>query len=191
MPMTQTTGRAWSLPASRTAGWELFLAVALVLLTALAAQIRIPLPFTPVPVTLQVLVVLSAGYLLRPLAAAGCMSAYLLIGTAGAPVFSGAAAGSAALTGLTGGYLLAMPLAALVVSLLAGRAGGPAGRIAAGSTGLAIIYLSGAMWLSAVTGSAASGIGQLLALSLLPFLAFDLVKLAAAEWLTRPFRRTP
>jgi biotin transporter BioY len=98
---------------------------------------------------------------------------------------------SAALTGLTGGYLLAMPLAALVVSLLAGRAGGPAGRIAAGSTGLAIIYLSGAIWLSAVTGSAASGIGQLLALSLLPFLAFDLMKLAAAEWLTRPFRRTP
>ena len=191
MPMTQTTGRTWSLPASRTAGWELFLAVALVLLTALAAQIRIPLPFTPVPVTLQVLVVLAAGYLLRPLAAAGCMSAYLLLGTAGAPVFSGAAAGSAALTGLTGGYLLAMPLAALVVSLLAGRAGGPAGRIAAGGTGLAIIYLSGAIWLSAVTGSAASGIGQLLALSLLPFLAFDLVKLAAAEWLTRPFRRTP
>lgn len=189
MPLTQTTGRTWSLPASRTAGWELFLAVALVLCTALAAQIRIPLPFTPVPITLQVLVVLAAGYLLRPLAAAGCMSAYLLLGTAGAPVFSGAAAGSAALAGLTGGYLLAMPVAALVVSLLAGHAAGTTGRVAAGAAGLAVIHLSGALWLAAVTGSAASGIGPILAWSFLPFLAFDLVKLATAEWLTRPFRR--
>ena len=141
MPMTQTTGQTWSLPSSRSRGQELFLAVALVALTALAAQIRIPLPFTPVPLTFQVLAVLSAAYLLRPMAAAGCMSAYLLLGVAGAPVFSGGSAGVATLTGLTGGYLLAMPLAALAVSFLSRRSSGTAGRITAGAAGLALIHL--------------------------------------------------
>jgi biotin transport system substrate-specific component len=191
MPMTQTTGRTWPLPASRTTGWELSVGLALVLLTAVAAQIRIPLPFTPVPLTFQVLVVLSAGYLLRPLAAAGAMSAYLLLGAAGAPVFSGAAAGAAVLSGLTGGYLLAMPLAALLVSLLVRRGPGTAGRILAGAAGLAVIHLSGALWLAGLSGSAAVGVAQILAWSFLPFLAIDLLKLATAEWLTRPPHRIP
>ena len=86
------------------------MALGMVVLTALAAQIRIPLPFTPVPITLQVLVVLAAGYLLTPLAAAGGMALYLGLGAAGVPLFSGGLAGLGVLGGFTGGYLLSYPL---------------------------------------------------------------------------------
>src|SRR3954468_17071773 len=87
---------------------------------ALASQVAIPLPGTPVPLTLQPLVVVLAGLVLGPMAGAASMVLYLLAGVSGLPVFAPIGAPVIArLAGPTGGYLLAYPVAAF----LAGRIG--------------------------------------------------------------------
>src|SRR5258707_5839683 len=86
---------------------------------ALASQFALPLPGTPVPLTLQPFVVVLAGLLLGPLDAAGAMVAYLVLGALGAPVFAPMGPpGVARLLSPTGGYLLAVPLAAGVAGWL-------------------------------------------------------------------------
>ncbi len=186
MPTTRIWQRAWPLAPVRAAENQWLMALSMVVLTALAAQIRIPLPFTPVPITLQVLVVLAAGYLLKPGMAAGSMALYLGLGAAGVPLFSGGLAGFGVLGGFSGGYLLACPLAAGLVSLLAGGSGHAGRRLVAGLAGMMVIHLSGAIWLALAFPGTTPGLAGLLTMSLLPFLALDLAKLAGAEWLTRP-----
>lgn len=164
----------------------LLLMVGFALLTALAAQIRIPLPFTPVPLTLQVFVVILAGYSLVPAAAAASLGLYLGLGALGLPVFAGFAAGPAVLSGPTAGYLWAYPPAALVVGLLAGRVASPAGRVLAGLVGLALIHAAGALGVWAMAAPVQPSVRTVLTWSLLPFLGPDIVKVLVAERLSRP-----
>lgn len=82
------------------------------------AYVAFPYPFSPAPVTLQVLGVFLAGLFLGPFWGAAAMVLYLLAGTLGAPVFSGGSAGLGVLLGPTGGYLLSYPLAAAVVGAI-------------------------------------------------------------------------
>src|SRR5256714_6079849 len=87
---------------------------------ALASQVAIPLPFTPVPITLQPLVVVLAGLMLGPVAGAASMVLYLAAGAAGLPVFAPVGApGGLRFVGPTGGHLLAHPASALVARALA------------------------------------------------------------------------
>ena len=84
---------------------------------AAASQVAIPLPFTPVPITLQPLVVVLAGLMLGPVAGAASMLLYLAAGAAGLPVFAPIGApGIARFLGPTGGYLIAYPAAAFVAA---------------------------------------------------------------------------
>jgi biotin transport system substrate-specific component len=158
-------------------------------LTATAAQISFPLPFTQVPFTFQPTVVLLGGLVLG--ARLGCASQvlYLMAGLAGLPVFAASATlppGPLRLLGPTGGYLMAYPLAAFVTGYLAER--GFDRRyltsLLALAAGLAIIYASGAAWLGlfarTITGSAAIGMSAAFATGVYPFLIPDLIKLAAA-----------
>ena len=86
---------------------------------AAASQIAIPLPLTPVPLTLQPMLVVLAGMLLGPVAGAASMALYLAAGAAGLPVFTPIGApGIARFFGPTGGYLLAYPAAAWVAGAL-------------------------------------------------------------------------
>ena len=122
-------------------------------LTGAAAQVSVPLPFTPVPLTLQPMIVLLGGAALgRRL---GCYSQmlYLAAGVAGLPVFANAPLlpqGALRLLGPTGGYLISYPLAAWVVGALAER--GFDRRYARSAiamlAGLAIIYAAGVAWLA-------------------------------------------
>ena len=89
--------------------------LAFALLTALGAFVRIPLPFTPVPVTLQTFFVLAAGIYLGSRDAALSQLGYLAIGAVGLPVFAGGGAGFGHFLGVTGGYLIAFPIAAALV----------------------------------------------------------------------------
>jgi len=90
-------------------------------LVAVAAQVSIPLPGTPVPLTLQPLAVLLVGGLLGPALGAASMILYLALGAAGLPVFTPyGLPGLARLFGPTGGYLIAYPVAAFAVGKLAG-----------------------------------------------------------------------
>ena len=119
---------------------KLLLALTFATLTALAAQIRIPLPFTPVPITMQTAIVLSAGLVLGPIWAFASMAIYIVAGALGAPVFSGGASGVAALTGPTAGYLLGF----IVASLLTGFFRGSTLRTATGTIlGMLAIYIFG------------------------------------------------
>src|SRR6059036_2356758 len=113
-------GDSHGLRVAERAGAVAFVTV----LTAIAAQVSIPLPFTPVPFTLQPMVVLLGGAALG--ARLGMMSQilYLAIGLAGLPVFAASPAlpqGFARLVGPTGGYLMSYPFAAFLTGLLAQR----------------------------------------------------------------------
>jgi biotin transport system substrate-specific component len=93
-------------------------------LTIVAAQVSIPLPFTPVPFTLQPMVVLLAGAALGPRLGMTSQMLYLALGIAGLPVFAASPLlpqGAARLIGPTGGYLMSYPFAAFVAGYLAGR----------------------------------------------------------------------
>lgn len=163
----------------RRAAWGVrVLAVVLgALLVALAAQVSIPLPGTPVPMTLQPMAVLLVGGLLGPRLGALSMILYLSMGIAGLPVFTPSPlllSGAARLFGPTGGYLLAYPVAAWAVGAVA-RDGSRVWRVACGVfAGLVLIHLGGLAQLAIIAGnvSAAAQLGTW------PFLLGDLIKLA-------------
>lgn len=152
---------------------------------ALAAQVAVPLPGTPVPLTLQPLAVLMVGALLGPGLGAASLVTYLAMGAAGLPVFTPSPLlpqGIARLLGPTGGYLLAYPIAAYGVGRLAGD-GTRALRLAlAALAGLALIHLGGLAQLVILTGSAQ----QAARLGTLPFLLGDLLKVALAVLILKP-----
>ena len=124
------------------------------------AFVSFPNPFSPAPVTLQVLGVFLAGILLGPVWGAGSMVLYLLAGAVGAPVFAGASAGLGVILGPTGGYLLSYPIAAAVVGLVVHRgidvrdyrAVGLPVLVGAMVVGTAIIYAMGVVGLMIAGG---------------------------------------
>jgi len=156
---------------------------------ALASQVAIPIPGTPVPITLQPLIVVLAGLWLGPAAGAASMVLYLLAGAVGLPVFSPfGAPGVARFVGPTGGYLIAYPFAALVAGALGKRASSLAGRWAAALAGAAVLLLGGIAQLAIITGS----VSQALTLGLHPFVPLDAVKaLVAALLAPRSTTRAP
>jgi biotin transport system substrate-specific component len=147
-------------------------------LVAAAAQVSVPLPGTPVPMTLQPLAVLLVGGLLGARLGALSLILYLAMGAAGLPVFTPTVplVGVARLLGPTGGYLLAYPAAAFAVGAIV-RERPTVRRAACGVfAGLVMIHLGGLAQLAILTGnlSAAARLGTL------PFLLGDLVKLIVA-----------
>ena len=149
------------------------------LLIALCAQLRIPLPFTPVPITGQTFAVLLLPALLGGWRGPAAVAAYLLQGAFGLPFFAGGAAGWAMLAGPTGGYLVGFFAAAALIPLILGRgAASPARIVAALLAGNVAIYLFGVPWLDRfVDGQLVTAIE----LGLTPFLIGDAIKLLAAS----------
>jgi len=146
-------------------------------LVAAAAQVAIPLPGTPVPMTLQPLAVLLVGGLLGRWLGASSLLLYLALGAAGLPVFTPVGLpGVARLFGPTGGYLLAYPVAAFAVGKIAGDGRRYGRLLAATLAGLALIHLGGAAQLLILTGSARGAVR----LGTTPFLVSDLGKVAIA-----------
>jgi biotin transport system substrate-specific component len=183
---SRAAARVEALPAGRAAG-----ILAFALLTALGAFVRIPLPFTPVPITLQTLFVILAGVVLGPRAGAASMALYVGAGAMGAPVFSNGGAGVAWLVGPTGGYLLSYPASAFAAGWIASR-----WRAGRGSTllllaglvfGVVVQYSSGLAQLTLLTGRP---FGEVLAMGALPFLFGDAVKIVTAAWIARGMRST-
>ena len=147
------------------------------LLIALSAQVAIPLPFTPVPVTLQTFAMLLTGCLLGSGRGALAAAAYVAEGSLGLPFFSGGTAGIAHLLGPTGGYLVGCVAAAFVAGLLAER------RLDEESVGL-LLTLCAADLVVYVPGRRAAqhlhGAGKAVALGFLPFLIGDALKISGA-----------
>ena len=147
-------------------------------LAAVCAHLAVPLYFTPVPLTLQPLAVLLLGLLLSPRMAAATLAAYLAEGALGLPVFAPGTLGPAHLFGPTGGYLLAYPAAAALISWLWRRTGrGFLTALLAGAAGDLLILACGGLWLAASTHLSAHAA---LEMAVFPFLPGDALKVAAA-----------
>jgi len=159
--------------------------VFMTVLTAAAAQASIPLPFTPVPLTLQPMVVLLGGAALGSRLGMTSQLLYLGAGLAGLPVFASSPAlsqGVWRLLGPTGGFLLAYPFAAFVTGWLAER--GFDRRyltsVVAMTAGLGLIFTFGVAWLAWFAAPTPTGFSNALRLAFYPFVLVDLVKLLVA-----------
>jgi biotin transport system substrate-specific component len=157
--------------------------IAVTVLTAIAAQVSVPLPFTPVPFTLQPMVVLLGGAALGARLGATSQALYLLLGAAGLPIFAASPIlpqGAARLLGPTGGFLLAYPLAAFVAGWLAERRFDRQYLTSLGAmaAGLVVVFAGGLGWLA--FGPTALGVAGAVQTALVPFLLADVVKLCLA-----------
>lgn len=162
---------------------KLFLCLGMAAITGISAQIRIPLPFTPVPITGQVLIVLLAGITLGSVYGGLSMLLYLALGAAGVPWFANFAGGIP--IGPSAGYIYGFIPAALFIGWI------PALRsqrisfiklIGIMLTGVGIIYLCGAVNFALFMKT---GMPRTLLLAVLPFIPIDIVKAFIAAGVAR------
>jgi biotin transport system substrate-specific component len=171
--MRAASANAWT-------GVQMLSVLFVTVLTAAAAQLSFPLPFTPVPFTIQPMIVLIGAAALGSRLGALAQIFYLMLGVAGLPVFAFSPElpqGVARLLGPTGGYLMAYPIAAFVTGYLAER--GLDRRyltsILAMGVGLSLIFAGGVVWIARVAGFEIA-----LATGLYPFIIVDVIKVVAA-----------
>ncbi len=154
-------------------------------LTAAGAYIQIPIPFSPVPFTLQVLFVLLAGSMLKSKWGSLSMIVYALLGIAGLPVFSGGSSGIGVILGPTGGYIIGFILAAYVIGKLSEKTENNSRRRFVinsfnMSIGILVIYSCGVFQLMMV---AEMGFSTAFALGVFPFLPGEILKTAVAAYI--------
>lgn len=181
MQTTYPTRTIANVVVPRTAATTAVLMVGFALLTALAAQITIPVPGSPVPITAQTFAVLLAGAALGPRAGAGSQLLYWIMGAVGLPFYANASGGWEAATGATGGYLFGFIVAAWFVGYLAvrGQDRKVSTAIPAFLAGNAVIYMFGVPWLILAVPAIDSMSTALIA-GFVPFVIGDLVKIVAA-----------
>ena len=147
------------------------------LLVAISAQFVVPVPLSPVPMTLQPLAVLIVGGLLGAAAGVSALILYIALGALGLPVFAGGGSGIWHLIGPTGGYLLAFPVAAGLTGALVGRAPHSIPRVLlACALGMVVIHLGGVAQLALLGGNPAAAFRM----GFVPFLTGDLLKIGLA-----------
>ena len=164
------------------------IALAASALVAVCAHIAIPLYFTPVPLSMATFAVLLLGLLLSPRMAAAALGAYLIEGAMGLPVFAPSPLyGLAHFIGPTGGFLIAYPFAAALISFLWRRSKRSfTAALASAAAGTVVILLGGAFWLAALTHASAQVV---FTTAVLPFLPGDALKIAAVAGLGAGFER--
>jgi biotin transport system substrate-specific component len=180
--MNSEVARASLAPATRAVVARRIVAAALgALVVALSAQIVVPVPFSPVPMTLQPLAVLAVGALLGGAAGLAALLLYIALGIAGLPVFAAGGSGVARLLGPTGGYLLAFPVAAFITGILTTPVLGPDRSLGAAAVlrvllacavGMAVIHVGGVAQLALLGGDPALAFR----VGFIPFLTGDLIK---------------
>lgn len=179
--MTTLAPTIYTRTFPRAADWlrDVILIAFGAILVAALAQVKIPLPFTPVPLTGQTFAVLLVGAALGSKRGAASMALYITLGALGLPVFAGGESGIAYLSGATLGYLIGFVIAAYVIGLLAERGLERSIRtsIIPFLVGTVIIYICGVAWLTVILGS----FSKAFAAGLIPFLIGDAIKLVAAS----------
>jgi len=149
-----------------------------IILTALSAFVRIPLPFTPVPLTLQTFFVLLSGALLGRKLGVTTQAAYLFLGLTGQQVFTGTGYGSLYLLGPTGGYIVGFVLASFLAGsfLIKEKQSSPAVFMKLLAADFVILF-SGTLWLKI---SLSCPLSKAFLLGFLPFILGDILKVALA-----------
>ena len=155
------------------------LVLGLTALTVASAYATIPLPFTPVPLTLQTFAVLAGAAALGAERAVLAQVLYIALAVAGLPVLAGGAGGREEVMGATGGYLLGFVVASYVVGRIsaAGASTKTSTTALAYVAGSLVIYTLGAPWLAYVTGNTLT---WAIANGVVPFLIGDAIKAVAA-----------
>jgi biotin transport system substrate-specific component len=186
--MTRLSTQALRRP-HRALVWaeEIAIVIAASWFVALCAHITLPLPFTPVPLTLQNFGVLLVGLTLGSRRGSATLVLYLLEGASGLPVFNPAGHGGIAqLFGLTGGYLLAYPLVAGLAGWILEQGKPTFARAAiAGLMGDILLFAGGLAWLTLLTHSLAQAVRW----GLYWFVFAEIIKIAAAAALASGWQR--
>jgi biotin transport system substrate-specific component len=181
VPVVRERSRVLARDASLVVGFALF--------TALAAQVSLPLGFTPVPLTGQTFAVLVAGSVLGAGRGAASQGLYFALGLAGLPVYADGQGGWDAGTGSTLGYLVGFVIAAALIGYQAERRADRdlVASVSSMAMGSVVIYACGAGWLAhhlgvpfAVSDPAVSEGRTALSMGVTPFLVGDVIKMALA-----------
>ena len=179
--MTTIAAKLYIRTFPRMANWlrDLILITLGSFFVAILAQVKVPLPFSPIPLTGQTFAVLLVAAALGSKRGAASMALYIALGAFGLPVFAGGAAGMAYLSGATLGYLAGFIVSAYFVGLLAehGLERSVRTSIIPFLVGMIIIYACGVSWLAVLLGS----FSKALTAGLVPFIIGDVLKLAAAS----------
>ena len=165
---------------------NLLLVIGASAIIAIAAQIAIPIPFSPVPLTLQPLAVILVGAALGSTRGAAAAALYLFEGFSGLPVFAQGHGGPVWMFAATAGYLYSYPLAAWIAGWMSERGwGNTVLRALAGMTAaMAVIYAGGWSWLAVLSGPRAA-----FTLGVAPFVLADAIKIAIGAAVL-PYART-
>ncbi len=173
---------------------ELILVSLFAAITCILSIFLIPLPFTPVPITLQILGVTLSGAILGARLGFYSLGLYTLLGVVGLPVFAGGGSGFGALLGPTGGYIFGFMAGAYVIGYLTqvgyekfsnGKISKYFVQLAAMAVGIVVIYTFGTLQLMVITGM---DLPQSMAIGALPFLIPDLLKISAAAFVAVALR---
>lgn len=173
---------------------KLLMSLMMACLTGIMAQIIIPLPWTPVPITAQTFAVLCSGLFLGK--RYGCLSQvlYVVLGVAFIPWFGGMTGGLEALLGSTGGYFIGFIITSYFIGLITEKYAESRSfrkmAVVIGIANFALIYIPGlaglALWFSLTQGTAI-GIVDLLMMGLVPFIVGDIVKILGAASVSKVF----
>lgn len=159
----------------------------MVAMNCVSAYIIIPLPFSLSPLALQTLIVNLTGYVLNAKQAFMTMLAYLLVGLAGVPVFTGGSAGPGKLFGPTGGYIIGFLVTAVFLAYFKGEKYNFKRYALLGCViGIPLIYVFGVVQLKLITGM---GWDKAILTGALPFIPLDIVKCLAAAVIAGPINR--
>ena len=163
---------------------ELTVMALLAAILCVSSYINIPLPFSPVPITAQILVVFLTALLLKPKYAFLTVLVWILLGVVGLPVFSGGKGGFGVLAGPTGGFALSYLLAAFLLAFLTQKCKSHYQKLLILiCIGIPLMYLIGVPWMKMITGigwSAAFVTGAA------PFLPGDILKAIGAVFIAKP-----
>lgn len=174
--------------ASRLRTRDLTLIALFTVLMAVCAWISVPVPAPFVQFTMQTFAIFAALLTLGGKRGTYAVTAYLLLGAVGAPVFSNFRGGLSVLLGATGGYILGFFFTALLYWLMTAKLGESLPvRLTAGVLGMATYYAFGTAWYLALYARMGKPMGVLTALGycVFPFIVPDLIKLALAVLLSR------
>lgn len=152
-----------------------------VALLCVSAYISFPLPFTPIMITAQTIVINLIALLLSPKQSAITVAVYILLGAVGLPVFSGGTAGIGRLLGPTGGFILGFLIAAPLISLAKGKTNSfKRYLLVTVAIGMPVIYLFGTIQLALLNKIS---FAAALSAAVLPYILGDVLKCLAASYL--------
>jgi biotin transport system substrate-specific component len=157
-------------------------------ITAVIAPFTIPLPFSPVPLSLSLFAVFLSGAILDKYSAFISQTVYILLGAVGLPIFSGFRGGLGVIAGATGGYIVSYAFMAFIIALILEKTGRSyLTYVLAMLFSLIICYSLGVAWLTAVMKI---GFFKAFLVGAVPYIAFDTIKALMCAVVTVPINKS-